>query len=355
MAIAGLILSCSLELSLSDLFLYAADDVRQDAAIGNFRDYIRRSVRKDEPALEIGASFNPTLEKRAGYSLTIADVSDETRLKEIYARDGQDVSRIEVVDHIWQSGPLSALAGRNKFSAVVAAHMIEHAPDMLGFLNDAADMLTEGGRLYLIIPDRRYCFDYFQPISDSAKVIADHERKAQRHTLESFYRHGMHTTAMQSGSSLGAWTQGQIDGLSIDRRDPHEMLTWARESSSAIAYVDSHANVFTPASFALIIAELSYLKMTDLRIDLLTRARYCEFLAVLVRGATPQTLQQFIDIRLALSLRRLSEESERLRAAQALLSKTQIFHSGSPVARSYWSSNSRAIRKLLSRGIFGDN
>jgi hypothetical protein len=273
------------------IFTSAADDLRQDYEIGSFREYVRRSVPKHLPSLEIGPSFNPVLEKRQGYNLTIVDHADRESLKAKYAGGGRDLNRIEEVDYVWESGHLFERLGTARFDAIVAAHLIEHAPDFIGFLQDCRRMLTQEGKVWLLVPDRRYCFDYFQSPSDVAKVLSDRNR--DRHSFESFYRHHLHATAQVGTTSSVAWTQAPLSQLTIDSRDPKAVLEWAEECAASRPYIDSHANFFTPASFALIINELSWLDLVDTHIDVLTRARNFEFLVVLGARRTRKSLSEY--------------------------------------------------------------
>ncbi|MEX0670552.1 MAG: hypothetical protein WD060_08870 [Pirellulales bacterium] len=55
----------------------------------------------------------------------------------------------------------------------------------MGFLQDCSQLLWPNGRVLAIVPDKRLCFDYFQPLSDVATVIKNHRTAADRHSFES--------------------------------------------------------------------------------------------------------------------------------------------------------------------------
>jgi SAM-dependent methyltransferase len=64
---------------------------------------------------------------------------------------------IDEVDHIWVGASLTAAVGKeDPFDYVVAAHVIEHSVDLIGFLQDSRALLRPGGRLALVIPNKRF-------------------------------------------------------------------------------------------------------------------------------------------------------------------------------------------------------
>jgi 2-polyprenyl-3-methyl-5-hydroxy-6-metoxy-1,4-benzoquinol methylase len=172
-----------------------------------------------------------------------------------------DVSNVEPVDLVWRDGPLSKVLDGRRFAAIVASHVLEHAPDFIQFLNDCAGAIQDDGRVYLIVPDKRYCFDYFQPISDPAGVISDHLRQRTRHSFESFYR----GVSNVSHSGRGDWSQHPIREVSFMHGDPRQNYRDALAHASSDHYVDAHENYCTPVSFLMLIEELQYLKRSYAR------------------------------------------------------------------------------------------
>ncbi len=264
-------------------FVHASEDAAQDKLIGDFRNYIRRAVGKTIAVLEIGPGYNPIFSRRDGCNVATLDHDDQAGLIKKYAM--LDTSKIEPVDFVWRDGSFVDLIGERKFEAVAAAHVVEHAPDFVQFLKDSSFVLKEGGVIYLIVPDKRFCFDYFQPITDPAKVLADHLQKRTRHSFESSYRRTIHTT----GNGLIAWGQDDLADVQFKYCDPREALRNAERNAASAGYVDMHGNCFTPASFAVLIEELGHLGLIDLRLDLLTRARGCEFLVALKKFIPGET------------------------------------------------------------------
>jgi methyltransferase family protein len=292
-------------------FLLPGDDERQDRQVGGFRPYIRRAIAKQDRALEIGPSLNPVLPKAEGYDVAVLDHVDQAGLVAKYAVYGLDTSVIEPVDFVWHGGSLAEAVQHAQHDAIVACHVIEHAPDFVAFLTECSEILTSGGALYLIIPDKRYCFDFFQPLSDVAKLLGDHRAARTQHSFESFYRAGAHV----NNPTTIAWDQRGLGNPRFPHGDPKAIRDFAERSSASGQYEDMHENYFTPMSFMMLIDELRYLGEIHLAVTLLSRARGCEFLAVLRKAdATDETADAFLARKMCAYKVLMIEEMERIQS-----------------------------------------
>ena len=56
---------------------------------------------------------------------------------------------------------------------IIASHVIEHVPNFISYLQQCEAMLKPDGILSFIIPDKRYCFDYFSSSSSTGDVLED--------------------------------------------------------------------------------------------------------------------------------------------------------------------------------------
>jgi 2-polyprenyl-3-methyl-5-hydroxy-6-metoxy-1,4-benzoquinol methylase len=299
-------------------FLLADEDARQDKSIGDLRAYVAKAVRKDCASLEIGPAFSPILPRRAGYAVTTVDHADREALVAKYTGHGLDVSKIDFVDVVWTEGSLVEATSHRKFDAIVVAHVIEHAPDLIQFLKDCTDSLSDSGVIYLLVPDKRYSFDFWQPRSDVAKVLGDHRIKRTRHSFESFYRHI--SASVRNGEQI-AWDQSGISKLTFMHGDPFYSREYAEQNITSASYQDEHANYFTPVSFAIILDELRYLREVDLELVVLTRSRGCEFLAVLRKTgpAANMSMDGFLKRKMDSYRLLLLEDQEQITSASGVL------------------------------------
>ena len=208
--------------------------------------------------LEIGPSYDPLVPKSSGARIETVDHASRTELIEKYR--GHDVSAekiasIEEVDHIWMRGSLVDLIGEpGGFDYIVASHMIEHTVDMIGFLQDCEALLREGGRLALVIPDKRYCFDRFQPLTSAGGVVDGHQSGSRFHPLGSVIDH--YAYGVQRGPGVIAWDSATTTPVALrypDLRSCSEVFEQARRQED---YIDIHRWRFTPTSFRLLLGDL---------------------------------------------------------------------------------------------------
>ena len=140
--------------------------------------------------LELGPSFSPIAPKSAGWNSIVVDHASKDELVEKYRPDHSvDVSRIEDVDVVWEGEPLhEALpaAWLGTFDAFIASHVLEHIPDPIGLLQSLESILKPSGVVSLVIPDKRFCFDFFKPLSTTGGLLAAHERGATRHAHQTY-------------------------------------------------------------------------------------------------------------------------------------------------------------------------
>ncbi len=237
--------------------------------------------------LEIGPSYNPILPKRMGYNVKGVDHADAETLRKKYAADPNAaamVANIEEVDYIWTGGPLDALIGDpGAYDYIVASHVIEHMPDLLGFLKSCQTLLKPSGVLALAIPDKRYCFDYFRPHSTVGAVLDAHFAGRTRHTPGVHFDAAMLSCTM-SGNIV--WMEGMTGPLAL-AQGPE--LAWERynEARNTGNYMDAHGWQFTPSSFRLILKTLYDLRLLDLCEAAFFETEGCEFMIGLSRSAPP--------------------------------------------------------------------
>ena len=225
------------------------------------------------------------------------------------------MNKIEEVDFVWTGGSLADAVPEplhSTFDALIASHVIEHTPDMIGFLEAAAALLKPEGGVVLAVPDKRYCFDYFQPLTTTGQLLEAHAERRSRHTRRLAFDHVAY--AVKSGGS-GTWGQQPLQELCFIHS-----IEQARNLFDAIGaneeYVDLHAWRFLPASFELLLLELARLGETDWRVERISPTSGCEFFAWLRRGgralAASLIEDDFNTRRLALLKRTLIETKAQI-------------------------------------------
>lgn len=218
--------------------------------------------------LEIGPSYNPTAPKSGGYDIRVLDHTDRQGLVDKYRALGlaeEAIARIEDVDYVWEGEPLrKTISSGEEFDYVVASHVVEHSVDLIGFLNQCAEILTESGTLVLVVPDQRYCFDHFRPLTSAGQAVEGHLFPRIVHGPASFIDTHLYTVRRYGAD---AWHPGDSDGIALVPCRWEGVGNTVSYVMPQDTYIDIHRWVFTPASFELLMRDLRHLGYLDLVLD----------------------------------------------------------------------------------------
>jgi len=235
---------------------------------------ILSQINIDKPGIEIGPSHAPLAPKKAGFNVHIIDHLTKEQLIEKYTGHGVALDNIEEVDFVWKGQSYTELTGRpGYYHWAIASHVIEHTPDLIGFLQQCEEILTEDGILSLVVPDIRYHFDYFRPVTGISKVI---DAYYQKHTIHSAGTVAEYTLNVCTRGGQIAWHEGADAGLSLlyPAGAAYEHMQRVIQQNE---YFDFHAWSFTPTSFRLLIQDLNDLKFISLKEVCWYPTAGCEF------------------------------------------------------------------------------
>ncbi len=227
------------------------------------REYMLEGIDlRRERGIEIGALAAPIVTK-AESDIRYVDWADQQALKAKYANDPNvDVNKIVPVDGIWGDRSLKdSLGGETGFGYALASHVIEHVPDMIGWLEEIAEVLQPGGRLSLAIPDRRFTFDYLRQDTRVGDLIDAWMRRNRRPSPASVYDFTANSVVVDAAT---AWSGPLERNRLAHYSDLKSALQLARESYDGI-YHDTHCWVFTPESLFRIMIDLLDLDLLPYR------------------------------------------------------------------------------------------
>src|SRR5215204_3766789 len=252
----------------------------------NRNDKVLCSIDRSMRILELGPLTNPIAPKSDGWATTVVDHGSREQLVEKYGDDSAvDTSRIVDVDFVWSHGPLEAAVPRElhgTFDAFIASHVFEHIPDPIGLLRSLEQVLRPTSVVSLVIPDKRFCFDFFRPLSTVGGLLDAHARRAVRHSRKALFDHVACLIRADGETAFSRRRLHDIDfAHSLGQAKAHFDTLGVGEDAP---YVDAHGWVFTPSSFALAMLELSALNAIDFTVVRSFPSEGCEFYVTLRRG-----------------------------------------------------------------------
>ncbi len=207
--------------------------------------------------LEIGPSYNPILPKSSGAKIKTVDHLNHEGLVQKYRThlSADLLARIEEVDYIWSGESLTELIGeKNAFDYIIASHFIEHTTDLIGFIRDCETLLKPNGVLSLVIPDKRFCFDRFRPLSTVGMVLDAYLKKEKIHSPGTLLDHLCY--GVVRGDNILGWDSAHTEPLNLHHADLGLMRNEMEEVVKKTSYSDCHRWIFTPKSFALLVQDL---------------------------------------------------------------------------------------------------
>jgi len=228
----------------------------------NRKERVLGQIDRNGLGLEVGPSHDPIAPKRAGFKVHVVDHMSREQLRQKYAGEPVNLDNVEEVDFVWHGEPYAQLTGRAKsYDWIIASHVIEHTPDLVAFLENCDAILKDTGVLVLVVPDKRYCFDRFRPITGLARIVDAHVAGNTIHSPGVVAEYFMNVV---SKGGLGGWNAGAPG----DYRFYHSVadaLTGMKSVSNDKAYLDVHNWCFVPHSFRLLMEDLFALGLTRLR------------------------------------------------------------------------------------------
>jgi hypothetical protein len=178
---------------------------------------------------------------------------------------GYDISNIVDIDFVWGDETLSAIVEKSApFDYIIASHVIEHVPDVIGWLNEICDVLKASGIISLIIPDKRFTFDFYRPITSLADLVSCHlekrRRPSARQIFEAYLLHASVDVAELWKSSLPPKSVQLV-------HDKLFALKICQEALDEEKYCDVHCSVFTPQSFYHLVEVLFEMKLIKCSVE----------------------------------------------------------------------------------------
>ena len=218
------------------------------------RENLLLFIEDDISLLEIGPFCRPL---KRGPKVEYLDVLDADQLRIRAGQTGGAAAGVpDVIHHV---GDLDIVD--RTYDAVLSSHAIEHQPDLVRHFQQVERILNPGGGYFLIIPDKRFCFDHFIAESTIADVLQAYEEQRRVHTLKSVIEHRALTV---HNDHRRHWAGDH--GNPERNRAARVQAALDEHAAAAGGYVDVHAWYFVPPSFRLIVNTLRELGLIGLEI-----------------------------------------------------------------------------------------
>lgn len=240
---------------------------------------LQTCVSREKPGIEIGPYFSPVAPKRDGYPTTVMDVRDREALRTLATARGigaEKIAAIEAVDIVGDASrvleSVRSAGITTGYGWIVSSHNLEHLPDPIGFLAGCGALLDPDGALGLILPDKRFCFDRFQPHTTLGGMLR--ARAALADPLDSSWTAFQHKSLAallveNDGAQRHAWSteNDRPDEIIVgDCRPGYRGLTQSLSRGTPEPF-HGHRWRFTPASFELLMLDLRAVGLVSLEIE----------------------------------------------------------------------------------------
>jgi len=199
--------------------------------------------------IEFGAFDRPMVDREKYPQTKYLDYFSRDELVEI-ANDNpnRNAMNIPEIDYVLKGRKISDVVDES-VDYVVTVHVMEHLPDLVGWLNEVDKILKERGVIFSVIPNHTHIFDIDRPFTSVGEVVDNFELKRDKppaHRLfdERYYR--KQVLPRQLFEDYEGHRQQSARTCKVQ-------TAYDAYKQAQTDYVDGHCGVFTPESFRDII------------------------------------------------------------------------------------------------------
>lgn len=215
--------------------------------------------------IEIGPLASPLVKKQDG-DVRYVDRATTEVIKAWYSKaKNLDLKSIVPIDYVWGDASLTEATGHKEyFDYCIAAHVIEHVPDLVGWLQEISAILTPGGIASFSAPDRRYTFDFLRPPTIVADIVEAYLLKRRKPAIRHIFDHFSSFAEIDVSE---AWKE-EFDGSVLrPEKKFSDVLDICKDALENDKYIDSHCWVFTASSFLQLLSALNQMNLIDFKIN----------------------------------------------------------------------------------------
>lgn len=137
-------------------------------------DRMKNEIKNDGKILEIGPLNKPFFHK-SDFNVYYADINSTEDVKSIYSSYNSNeefINSIVDIDYVIKESYEDTFKDSGeKFDYVFSSHVLEHVPDPIQYLIDISKILSDNGKLCLLLPNKEFTFDHFRENSSFADLF----------------------------------------------------------------------------------------------------------------------------------------------------------------------------------------
>jgi len=220
-----------------------------------------RNINFKGKGLELGPLAAPIMEKKDA----CVYYTDYTKTEDLKNKNKDnkylDINKIVDLDFVWnpEKKLIDCVPSNLKFDYALASNVIEHVPNVIGWIKEIFAVLNDGGVLSLAIPDKRYNFDAYNPLTTCGDVIENWIRDERIPTPRQIYN---------CLSNAIVWLKfGKLVNtkIKLEKRErlysDQSAFEFASNAYFNNRYIDVHCTTWTPESFRKIFEKLNGLNI----------------------------------------------------------------------------------------------
>lgn len=213
--------------------------------------------------LEYGPLHKAILEKGLNDVIYVDFASKEVLMHAYASNPNVDTNLIPEIDIVTGGKLVSEFLPPKSVDYIIASHVAEHVPDLVGWLSANLTILRVGGRLSLAFPDKRYCFDIRRPASTVSDLIAAFLEKRTKPNATQICNHFYNVCHVNAADAWAGHVTAENAKYIHDRGKIFQILN---ELVSRQTYVDVHCWVFDPMNFLSALKEMQILLELPFRV-----------------------------------------------------------------------------------------
>jgi hypothetical protein len=220
--------------------------------------------------LEIAPFHRPVI-KKGDFHVDYTDYATTEELrKKAPVHEGISPDSVCHVDYIWIPGkPLrDCIPAAVSYDFALASHVMEHVPNVLGWVQQILDVLETGATLQLALPDYRGCFDVFRRTTTFAELLQNWAMEPSAPTVGQIFDFLANNVAMPAddGSLFPFGCSPKIADFTRHYTD-ESALHFALKHFNEGTYMDTHCSVFSPESMVDVFSTASRLGLLNVEIS----------------------------------------------------------------------------------------